>query len=116
MDHVKIETLREWAGVESIRERHHKLLNVYYERALISNNPLINKLFKSYHTFKRRNFLNETLAVGPVRSLNLAVLEMIRRNNVEEINRVEMYPTTLCRANKTIRENYSIGPVGSNIR
>ena len=79
MDHVKIETLREWAGVESIRERHHKLLNNYYERALISNNPLINKLFESYHTFKKRNFLNENLAVGPDRSVNLDVLKMMKK-------------------------------------
>ena len=84
-------------------------------------NPLVNKLFESFvETFKRRNFLNENLAVGPDRSVNLAVLEMIRRNNAEEINRVEMYPITLCRTNKTIRDlitdNYSAGPVGSNIR
>ena len=58
--------------------------------------------------------------MGPDLSVNLAVLEMIRRNTAEEINRVEMYPTTLCRANKTIKDsitdNHSMGPVGSNIR
>ena len=48
LDHVQIEDLREWAGVESIKDRHQSLLTSYYERALISANPLMKLMFEKY--------------------------------------------------------------------
>ena len=48
LDHVKVEDMRKWAGVSSIAERHEELLTRYYERAIMSENPLLKKLFENY--------------------------------------------------------------------
>ena len=48
MDHVEVESLRDWAGVKQIKVRLNELLNSYYEKALTSHNPLLIKLFEEY--------------------------------------------------------------------
>jgi hypothetical protein len=35
----------------------------YYERAIISENPLLKRLFDNYKKFKKRNFIDEKLAI-----------------------------------------------------
>ena len=83
MDHVKIEDLRKWARVSSIESRHSELLTRYYERAIMSNNPLVKEMFAKYEKFKKRNFLNPSLAVSDDSSVNMELLEFIRKNNSE---------------------------------
>ena len=113
MDHVKIEDLRKWANVTSIYDRHHELLTRYYERAIISNNPLIKKLFSNYESFKTRNHISQNLAVNPDSSINFDTLALIRKHNEDERNRREKYPTTLCEANFLIKQfifdDFSVG-------
>ena len=112
-DEVSIENLRVMAGVSSIEERHTMLLDRYYENAIISENPLIKDLFMGYKKFKRRNFINENLAVNEAGIVNSEALDLIRQHNIKCINSKELYPTTLCRANKIIKDlitdNYIVG-------
>ena len=119
MDHVEVESLRDWAGVKQIKVRLNELLNSYYEKALTSHNPLLIKLFEEYKVFKKRKCIGEELAVGRDRVVDLEKLELIRKNNFDALNK-EIHPTTLCRADKVIRDllidNYDPGPVGSGIR
>jgi len=100
------------ANVSSIEERHTLLLDRYYESAILSNNPLMRDLFEGYKKFKRRNFIGEHLAINKDGIVNIETLELIRAHNIKSINSNETYPTTLCRANKTIRdfliENYVV--------
>jgi hypothetical protein len=103
-DEVSIENLREMANVSSIEARHSMLLDRYYENALLSNNPLIKDLFDGYKKFKRRNFISEDLSINKDGIISIETLELIRAHNIRSINSNEMYPTTLCRANKTIRD------------
>jgi hypothetical protein len=111
-DEVLIIRLRELANVSSIEERHAMLLNRYYESALISENPLIRDLIVDYKRFKRRNFINESLALKQDGMVSIETLELIRAHNIRSINSNETYPTTLCRANKAIRDlitdNYEV--------
>ncbi len=62
--------------------------------------------------FKRRNFISESLALNSDGIINLETLELIRKHNIKSINSKEIYPTTLCKANKIIRdfitENYLV--------
>ena len=48
MDHVRVEDLSKWAGVTSVEDRHKELLLRYYERTIMSDNPLLKKLFENY--------------------------------------------------------------------
>lgn len=103
-DEVSIEKLRERVNISSIEERHTMLLDRYYENALTTENPLIKDLFKGYKKFKRRDFINEDLAINNDGIINIETLELIRLHNIKSINSCELYPTTLCRANKTIKD------------
>ena len=115
MDHVKIEDLRKRAKVSSIQTRHKELLTRYYERAIMSNNPLVKEMYKKYDTFKKRHFLAHTLAVDNDNNVNLELLESIRTHNTEMMSRKETYPTTLCCADYLIRQyifdDFSVGGV-----
>jgi hypothetical protein len=55
IDHVRVDKLRNRAGVTSISLRHSELLERYYERCMISSNPLINSLF-DIQGFKKKRF------------------------------------------------------------
>ena len=116
MDHVRVEDLRKWAGVTSIEDRHKELLLRYYERAIISDNPLLKKLFVNYKKFKERSFLNPDLAVNAAGVVNLETLEFIRNHNRAELKKTEKYGTTLCGANDIIKEfildDYAVGGRG----
>jgi hypothetical protein len=103
-DEVSIERLREMANVSSIEDRHTMLLDRYYENALLTDNPLLKDLFLGYKSFKRRNVINEHLAVNADGSVNIETFELIRLHNIKSINSKELYPTTLCIANKIIRD------------
>ena len=72
------------ARVSSIEERHALLLDRYYENAIISENPLIKDLFFGYKNFKRRNFINENLAVNEAGIVNSEALDLItsHHNNI----------------------------------
>ena len=104
MDHVKVEDLRTWAGVETIKTRHENLLTRFYERALISGNPLIAIMFEKYNKFKRRDFLNPELAVRADNSVDLEKLDFIRNHNENLLKKREKHCTTLCGANSIIKD------------
>jgi hypothetical protein len=113
MDHVQIEDLREWAGVESIKDRHQSLLTSYYERALISANPLMKLMFEKYKKFKSRNDLNPNLAVSEDGRVDLEKLNFIRNFNKTQLSKKEKHPTTLCGSNVIIKnfvlDDYAVG-------
>ena len=77
------------------------------------------KLFEEFKVFKKRKCIGEELAVGRDRVVDLEKLELIRKNNFDALNK-EIHPTTLCKAEKVIRDllidKQSPGPVGSGIR
>jgi hypothetical protein len=102
--YFSVERLREMAGVSSIAQRHASLMNRYYESALTTNNPLIGELFESYKAFKKRNFVSESQALNDYGVINYETLEMIRQHNNLCINGKEKYATTLCMADKIIRD------------
>ena len=102
-DHVSVDTLRSWAGVESIADRHRQLLPNYYEKAIVTNNPLVNQLFKNYKDFKERKLISENLAVKRDGSIDLVSLNLIRAINKGFLNK-ELHKTTLCMADSVIRE------------
>ena len=112
MDKVSVEELREKAGITTIKDRHVKLMNEYYERALISQNPLIDSLFVRYKKFKSREFISEELAIE-TDIVNLDQLSLIRSHNKLSLIKKEIYPTTLCNASPIFRElildNYVVG-------
>lgn len=119
MDKVSIETLRGWANIESIKTRHEHLMNSYYEKVIVSHNPMTMELFNSYKIFKRRRFLREELAVDSAGIVNMGHLDLIRNTNMNHLHK-EKYPTILCNASWVIKEFvldcYGMGPVGSGIR
>ena len=54
MGHVKVEDLRSMPRVTTIEERREDLFERYFERAIISNNPLMKLMFIKYDNFKKR--------------------------------------------------------------
>ena len=120
MDHTRIEDLRKWAKVPPIQSRHKELLTRYYERAIMSDNPLVKDMFVKYEKFKKRNCLNPSLAVDEDNNVNLERLELIRSHNAEMMRKKETYPTTLCGTDSIIRQfifdDFSVGGGGSLLR
>ena len=101
LDKVRNTTLREMAGVKKIEERHHDLMRDYYERALITENPLVDKMFTNYRIFKNRFNINENLAtVGGITQGE--TLELIKKHNRLSRKNKETYPTTICKAEKIV--------------
>ncbi len=86
LDHIPIQTLLEWAEVESIKDRHENLLTTYYEKCLVSHNPLIKELFENYKVFKRRKLFNEELSVGVGGVVDLERLMLIRKINYDSLS------------------------------
>ncbi len=82
LDHISVQTLRDWAQIEPIKSRHDTLLNNYYEKCLVSNNPLIKELFENYKNFKTRKIFREGLAMEDDGSIDLEKLNLIRRVNI----------------------------------
>jgi exonuclease III len=119
LDHISAQTLRDWAQIDSVKSRHNILLNNYYEKCLISNNPLIKELFENYKNFKNRKIFREGLAIGEDGSIDLVKLDLIRRVNIEALNN-EVHPTTLCKSSLIIKEflidSYGLGPIGTFLR
>ena len=102
LDKVRCEDLRIKAGVKSISERHKKLMRDYYERALITNNPLISDLFEKYKEFKMRNHISPLLAMdGSIE--NLETLNLIKKHNALCLKDVEAWPTTFCLSPQIIK-------------
>ncbi len=68
---IPVAELREKAGVDKIEDRHKILMDNYYEKALISENPLLKKVFDNYKKFKTREW-TESLAIerGKVKLVN----------------------------------------------
>lgn len=116
LDHIKIEDLRNWAGVTSVADRHKELLSRYYERAIISNDPLIKILFENYKKFKERNYLNVNLAVNEEGIVDIETVNFIRNHNRLELRKKEIHPTTLCGSKDIIKEyvldDYVVGGEG----
>ncbi len=77
LDHIKIEDLHKWANVTSVAERHEELLTRYYKRAIMTQNPLLKKLFENYKKFKERTALSVNAAVDADRNINLESLDYI---------------------------------------
>ena len=116
LDHVKVEDMRKWADVSSIAKRHEELLTRYYERAIMSENPLLKKLFENYKKFKERKALNINLAVDSMGVVDLETLKFIRAHNTKILTEKEVHPTTLCGASVIIRDflldDYTVGGTG----
>ena len=116
LDKVKVEELRDRAGVQSIFERHKILMERYYERAIISENPLLKRLFDNYKKFKKRNFIDEKLAIKNGDIVCLETLSLIRSHNKLCLSKNEKYLTTLCGATKVVKDfildNYTVGGDG----
>ena len=119
LDQISIQTLREWAQIESVKSRHESLLNNYYEKCLVSNNPLIKDLFENYKIFKNRRVFREELAVRNDGTIDLEKLDLICKVNIDSLNK-EVHPTTLCNSSRIIKEilidSYGYGPIGSGFR
>ena len=113
LDKVSCEELRNKAGVSTVFERHAKLANEYYERALLSQNPLINSVFSNYKKFKERGFVKLTLLDKVAESGRDRLKSLIDKYNKNIINKKEKYTTTLCNAKLHVRQmildNYDIG-------
>ena len=113
LEKTSTQELRERACLDSIGERHYKLMSDYYERALTSNNPLIGKIFVNFKKFKRREWLSENLAVKEDDTVNMELLNLIRAHNENCYATRETYPTTLCQASNIILnlivDSYQVG-------
>ena len=85
---VNIQTLQQWAYIESVEGRHETLLNKYYESCLVKKKPLINELFDNYKNFKQRNkIIRESLAVSENGIVDLTRLDLlIRQTNINSLN------------------------------
>ena len=112
LDKIPCDELRKKAGVTTVRERHNKLMTDYYERALVTHNPLIKRVFNNYKEFKEREFIDESLADRTVTHDREALIDLIKRHNHISIKKQEIHPTTLCCAKSTVRQmildNYGI--------
>ena len=106
LDKVSIETLRDWADIVSVENRHENPMTDFQnEMALIKYNPLIEieKLFLGYKEFKIRNLIREEFACDLDGSVNLGNRELIRRMNLDLLSK-EKHPTILCGANEFIKD------------
>ena len=104
IDKVPAQELREKAGITTVLERHKLLMNDYYERALISQNPLLQKVFGNYKKFRTREYINENLIDRVIESGRQKVTEMIKKHNELCLKKSELYPTVLCGASRIIRQ------------
>ena len=92
LDKIQSETLREKSQVDTIETRHKRLLEDYYEKALVSGNPLIKKVFEGYKAFNTREWISESLAKEGGQ-INEEVLTLISRTiNYVEKNRNWTHP------------------------
>ena len=71
LDKVSIIELRRMAEVETIEKRHAHLMEDYFERALITGYPLLDKMFKNYINFKSREWIDENIAGNCTETLEL---------------------------------------------
>ena len=99
LDKVSAVELRKMADVETIEKRHEHLMEEYFERALITRNPLLDKMFVKYKNFKSREWINENLAGNCTETL-----ELIKKHNKLSFNKTEKYPTSLCASTKIVKE------------
>ena len=104
LDKVPVRELREKAGLTTIQIRHENLMLEYYERAIVSDNPLIKSLFKNYASFKTRNYIRESLARNNQGSVVAETLKLIKNHNKLCQKDEECYPTALCQAPIIIKQ------------
>ena len=52
LDKTRNDILRDMAWVKTVNDRQKNLMRGYYERALLTGNPLIEKMFLNYRLFK----------------------------------------------------------------
>ena len=101
LDKTRNDILRDMARVKTVNDRQKNLMRDYYERALVTGNPLIEKMFLNYRIFKNRFNIGEDLAYsGGILDKN--TLELIKKHNQLSLKNKEIYPTTLCQADKII--------------
>ena len=119
LDKISNEELRTRAGLVTVKERHHKLMLDYYEKAIVTENPLIKKVFDNFKKFKTRNYLKESLAVDESGRIRNETLDLIKKHNVLCDKKKEMYPTTLDNANviiiQMILDNFSLNRFESSV-
>ena len=119
LDHIPTEELLKRADVTSIEWRHVELTSDYYEKSLIRQNPLLEQLFNNYRSFKKRNLINENLAVDERGIVDMVKLELIRKTNLSFLE-IESHPTTLCKAKPFIKDfiidKNNLDPVGTAYR
>ena len=63
MDKVSIDDLRKISGVTSIEKRHVELMEWFYGRAFVSNNPLIMLMFEKYKRLRKRSYFDQNIVV-----------------------------------------------------
>ena len=116
MDKVSIDDLRKKAGVTSIEKRHAELMERFYGRAIVSNNPLIMMMFEKYERFKKRSYFDQNVAVNENGEVDLCMLDFVRNHNKEISVKRETHPTTLCGASNIIKEfifdDFAVGSGG----
>ena len=116
MDKVSIVDLRKKAGVASIEEIHAELIERFYGRAIVSNNPLIMMMFEKYERFKKRSYFDQNVAVNENGEVDLCMLDFVRNHNREISVKRETHPTTLCGASNIIKEfifdDFAVGSGG----
>ena len=119
LDHIPIEDLLKRADISSIESRHSELTSDYYEKSMIRKNPLLENLFENYRVFKKRNLLNENLAVDENGFVDMVKLDLIRKTNSKFLEN-EAHPTTLCKAKPFIKDfiidKNNLDPIGTAYR
>ena len=113
MDKITVDQLREWGKIDSVEARHEKLMSDYYEKALLSKNPLLEELFFNYKLFKRRNLIREGLSIKQDGTVDLETLDLIKRTNLNFLAQ-EKHKTIICSAQGFIKNFLiDIGELGS---
>ena len=88
MDKVSIPKLYERAGVVSIENRMKILMSKYFDKAYITNNPMVNRLLTEFDTFKDRNHKTPGTEDSPVIIANIMVANELNRQKKENIETI----------------------------
>ena len=88
MDKVSIPKLYERAGVVSIENRMKILMSKYFDKAYITNNPMVNRLLTEFDTFKDRNHKTPGAEDSPVIIANIMVANELNRQKKGKIKTI----------------------------
>ena len=104
-DHVTNESLRALANVETIKDRHTRLMNNYLINAINTGNPLLLRVFEEYRLFKEINedMIDIHLAYNIDGTINYEVACDFLNNNKAVRRRKSSFPTILCYASDHIK-------------